>query len=178
MRAEQTPYCGVLYCGLMVDGNQPSVVEFNVRFGDPEAQAVLPLIKSDLGAMLFSAANGSLDSVALKISHQTAVCIVLASAGYPEAYEKGKIIQGLDVIPEPDWFVFQAGTIRSDMQFKTNGGRVLAVTAWADDLEQAIAKAYERIDGIKFEGAYYRHDIGQKGIQRQKNSSMKIKGGR
>lgn len=175
LRAEGTPYTGVLYCGLMIDGTQPSVVEFNARFGDPETQVVLPLIESDLSTLLFDAADGCLNSSTVKLSRQTAVCVVMASAGYPDAYEKGKIISGLkENSPQSDRMVFQAGTTRSDAHFKTNGGRVLAVTALADNLEQAIAKAYDRITGITFDGAYYRKDIGQKGMQRQRNSSGKI----
>jgi phosphoribosylamine--glycine ligase len=174
LRAEGTPYTGVLYCGLMIDGIQPSVVEFNARFGDPETQVVLPLIESDLSTLLLSAANGNLDTSSVKISRQSAVCVVMASAGYPDAYEKGKIIKGLDAVAKQDWHIFQAGTIHSDSQFKTNGGRVLAVTALADDLETAISKAYDHVSGINFDGAYYRRDIGQKGLQRQKMSSGKI----
>jgi len=174
LRAEGTPYTGVLYCGLMIDGIQPSVVEFNARFGDPETQVVLPLIESDLSTLLLSAANGNLDTSSVTISRQSAVCVVMASAGYPDAYEKGKIIKGLDAVAKQDWHIFQAGTIHSDSQFKTNGGRVLAVTALADDLETAISKAYDHVSGINFDGAYYRRDIGQKGLQRQKMSSGKI----
>ncbi|HPC35787.1 MAG TPA: phosphoribosylamine--glycine ligase [Candidatus Marinimicrobia bacterium] len=173
LRAEGIPYTGVLYCGLMIDGTQPYVVEFNARFGDPETQVVLPLIESDLGLILLTAVEGKLDASMLKLSHKAAVCVVMASAGYPGNYEKGKVIYGLqDENSEPDTIVFQAGTIRSNTHFLTNGGRVLAVTALADNLEEAITKAYKRVAEITFDGAYYRHDIGQKGLRRS-NSSIK-----
>lgn len=171
MRESGTPYTGVLYCGLMIDGTEPSVVEFNARFGDPETQVILPLIESDLSTILLGAADGQLDRSSIIFSRQTALCVVMASAGYPDAYEKGKIITGLENISqEPDWIVFQAGTTKTEAHFKTSGGRVLAVTALAGDLLQAIAKAYDRIKRISFEGAYYRKDIGQKGLLLRKSS--------
>ncbi|MDD5230399.1 MAG: phosphoribosylamine--glycine ligase [Candidatus Marinimicrobia bacterium] len=171
LRKEGIPYTGTLYCGLMIDGGEPSVVEFNARFGDPETQVVLPLIESDMSTLLLRAAAGRLNQSDLKLSRKTAVCVVMASAGYPDAYEKGKVISGLeDYTENSDTIVFQAGTTRTDMQFKTSGGRVLAVTALADDLRQAITKAYEQVAQISFAGAYYRRDIGQKGLMRQKFS--------
>ena len=170
LKAEGIPYTGVLYCGLMINGTQPYVVEFNARFGDPETQVILPLIESDLGVILHSAVEGKLDATMMKLSRKTAVCVVMASAGYPGDYEKGKVIYGLqDEKLESDTIVFQAGTIRNNAHFLTNGGRVLAVTALADNLEKAIARAYERVAEITFEGAYYRRDIGQKGLLRQKD---------
>jgi len=175
LKKEGFPYSGVLYCGLMINETEPAVVEFNARFGDPETQAVLPLIESDLLPILFAAAEGRLDPSDLKLSQQTAVCVVMASARYPDSYEKGKTITGLEEDPQQvDTIVFQAGTTRVDTQFKTSGGRVLAVTALADDLELAINKAYERIARISFDGAYYRQDIGQKGLLRQKLSPGNI----
>jgi len=168
MRRIGSPYTGVLYCGLMIDHGEPYVVEFNSRFGDPESQVVIPLIDSDLFDILYSIASGRLNVESFKLSNKFAACIVMASKGYPGSYEKGKIITGLDSVNKikdgTDSAVFHAGTAFDGKNFKTNGGRVLGVTACAKNLSDAIEKSYNRVRQIHFDGAYFREDIGQKGL--------------
>lgn len=165
MREEGCPYTGVLYCGLMIKDNIPSVVEFNVRFGDPEAQVILPLIDSDIVEILKGSAKGNISSSAFKLKNKSACCVVMASGGYPDAYEKGKVITGLDDVLE-NVCVFHAGTAEQDGKVVTSGGRVLGVTAIADDLQSAIARAYEQVEKIDFEKKQFRTDIGKKGLDR------------
>jgi phosphoribosylamine--glycine ligase len=146
----------------------PKVVEFNCRLGDPEAQAVLPLLETDLFDLLFACATGTLRSVELRHHSASAVCVVMASRGYPDSYEIGKPIAGLDAIrPESGIVVFHAGTKRENGKIVSSGGRVLGVTAigYGDDLEGTIGTAYSAVKTISFDGAYYRSDIGQKGLK-------------
>lgn len=165
MQAEGIPYTGVLYCGLMIKDNLPSVVEFNVRFGDPEAQVILPLIDSELVELLKGVAKGNIASSAFKLKQQSACCVVMASGGYPGPYEKGKEITGLNDISE-NVHVFHAGTTEKNSEILTAGGRVLGVTAIAENLKTAIDKAYKQVEKIHFENKQYRTDIGKKGLER------------
>jgi phosphoribosylamine--glycine ligase len=164
MTAEGHPYKGCLYVGLMMTAQGPKVVEFNCRLGDPETQAVLPLIESDVYEMFYACATGKVRSYALRLKPSSAVCIVIASKGYPDAYASGKTISGLEDA-EADAMVFHAGTKQSDGGFITSGGRVLGVTAVGDGLKKTIDRAYTAVKKIGFEGAYYRSDIGKKGLK-------------
>ena len=163
MAAEGRPFTGVLYFGLMLTQDGPKVVEYNTRFGDPETQVVLPRMETDLVDVMEACMNGTLDQIDLKFSDNAAVCVVLASGGYPEHYEKGKVITGLDKLAErEDVFCFHAGTkFDGNGNVVTSGGRVLGVTALAGDLKSARARAYEAQEDVCFEGKYFRHDIGK-----------------
>ena len=165
MKAEGRPYQGVLYAGLMMTPGGPKVLEFNCRFGDPEIQAILPLLDTDLVELILAAVNGRLDQFEMAVRDQAAICVVMASGGYPGDYEKGKVIQGLNRV-QPDVMVFQAGTRKKGNDLVTAGGRVLGVTATGNDIPSAIEKAYQAIGHITFDGAYYRRDIGQKALNR------------
>jgi phosphoribosylamine--glycine ligase len=164
-RAEGFPFCGVLYCGLMLTGDGPRVLEYNVRLGDPETQAILRRLDSDLVEILSAVARGELEAVKPRWSQEAATCVVLASAGYPGSYESGKVITGLDQAEEVEGVVvFHAGTRRRpDGQIETAGGRVLGVTSRAATLAEATARAYQAVSRIHFEGAHYRRDIGNSG---------------
>ena len=165
MNRNGTPYKGVLYAGLMMTAGGPRVLEFNVRFGDPETQPILMRLKSDLLDVLLATCNGTLDQVTLKWDPRPAVCVVMASGGYPEDYPKGKIITGLeDARQLADVIVFHAGTKEQNGDIVTSGGRVLGVTALGKTVAQAKAAAYEAVDTITFEGAYCRRDIADKAI--------------
>lgn len=159
MAREGHPFRGCLYAGLMLTERGPKVIEFNCRFGDPEAQAVLPLLESDLAELLLGTVEGDLDTIVPKWQEGSAVCVVLASGGYPGSYEKGKPIEGLKNKSDNP-LVFHAGTRFENRKFLTNGGRVLGVTALAETLEEAIQGAYEASGRIDFEGKQYRTDIG------------------
>ncbi|MDD5765695.1 MAG: phosphoribosylamine--glycine ligase [Candidatus Marinimicrobia bacterium] len=166
MRSEGMPYTGVLYCGLMIDRGEPSVVEFNARFGDPETQVVVPLIESDFAELLYGAAIGKIDKTAFSLSNRFAACVVLASKGYPGSYEKGKPITGIDDnFNDADQPLFVAGAKFEGTSWITTGGRVLGVTAISDSLESAIDLAYRRVAGIHFDGMQFRTDIGKKAFQ-------------
>ncbi|MDE3057735.1 MAG: phosphoribosylamine--glycine ligase [Bacteroidota bacterium] len=168
MREEGRTYKGCLYVGLMVTSGRPKVVEFNCRFGDPEAQAVLPLVDGDLLDILSACADGGIGSIEVKFHDASAVCVVMASRGYPDAYETGKAIHGLENIRAEDGVVvFHAATRKENESFVTAGGRVLGVTAigYRNDLEGTINAAYSAVKRITFDGAYYRSDIGKKGVQ-------------
>ncbi len=158
LRSEGLFYRGFLYFGLMKVGDEPYVIEYNVRLGDPETQVVLPRIESDFVELLTSLYEGTLDDYVLKISNQVAATVVLASEGYPGKYQKGKVITGLETIK--DSLVFHAGTKLVNSQVLTNGGRVLAVTSLGQDLKQALQKSYKSIEKINFENKYFRADIG------------------
>ena len=165
MAFEGTPYVGVLYVGLMLTDLGPRVIEFNVRFGDPETQVVLPRMKSDIVPILQACCAGTLDKVTLEHDDGACVSVVMASGGYPGAYEKGKVISGIeDAESETGVIVFHAGTSNSGGDLLTNGGRVLDVTAVGDDLAGTIEKAYAAVSKINFEGAHNRKDIGQKAL--------------
>lgn len=166
MREEDNPFKGVLYAGLMITSDGPKVVEFNCRFGDPEAQAVLPLVDLDLMDILISSVDEQISSIRLNPPHSSSVCVVLASQGYPGSYEKGKVITGLDKVRDPDIVVFHAGTAVVEGKLVTNGGRVLGVTAVKSSLKEAVKAVYRAADKISFEGKYFRRDIGRKGLKR------------
>jgi phosphoribosylamine--glycine ligase len=167
LREENKNFNGCLYCGLMITTDGPKVVEFNCRFGDPETQAVLPLLEGDFLELLFSTADGKINKNAVKYNNGAAVCVVAASQGYPDSYKKGFEILGLDKIDE-DIIVFQAGTKYSENKIVTNGGRVLGVTAVVEknDLKLAKLKAYDNLKKIYFDGIYFRNDIADKGINK------------
>jgi phosphoribosylamine--glycine ligase len=164
LQTENIKYSGILYCGLMLTEEGPKVVEFNCRFGDPETQVVLPLLKTDLLEILGAVQRQTLGSLKVVNHSQSAICVVLASGGYPDKYETGKEINGLES-DEEDVHVFHAGTKKEDGKFFTSGGRVLGVTGVADDLKNAAAKAYRAADQISFENMYYRNDIGKKALR-------------
>ncbi len=167
MNRNGTPYRGVLYVGLMITGGGPRVLEFNVRFGDPETQPILMRLKSDLLEVCLAVCEGRLDEVTLEWDRRPAVCVVMASGGYPGDYEKGKTITGLDEAEQlQDVVVFHAGTASKDGDIVTNGGRVLGVTALGQQIAEAKARAYEAVDKIKFDGAYWRRDIADKAIKK------------
>ncbi len=166
MNRNGTPYKGVLYAGLMITAAGPRVLEFNVRFGDPETQPILMRLKSDLLEVCLAVCDGTLDEVTLKWEQRPAVCVVMASGGYPDDYEKGKVITGLDEAGQlEDVVVFHAGTTARDGLIVTAGGRVLGVTALGQTIEDAKQKAYQAVDKIKFDGAYCRRDIADKAIK-------------
>jgi len=174
MNRNGTPYKGVLYAGVMVTAGGPRVLEFNVRFGDPETQPILVRLKSDLLEVCLAVCDGTLDEVSLDWDQRPAVCVVMASGGYPGDYEKGKIITGLDEAERlEDVVVFHAGTASRDGDIVTNGGRVLGVTALGGEIADAKAKAYQAVDKIKFEGAYCRRDIADKAIKIKKPKKQK-----
>jgi len=167
MNRNGTPYKGVLYAGIMVTSGGPRVLEFNVRFGDPETQPILMRLKSDLLEVLLAVCDGTLDKVNLVWDRRPAVCVVMASGGYPGDYEKGKRITGLDKTEQmEDVVVFHAGTKSQDGDIVTNGGRVLGVTALGETIADAKERAYEAVDMIKFDGAYCRRDIADKAIKK------------
>ncbi|MCI7194900.1 MAG: phosphoribosylamine--glycine ligase [Acidaminococcus fermentans] len=166
---EGRPYSGCLYAGLMIKGDSVKVVEFNARFGDPETQVVLPLLKSDLAEIMVACANGTLTPDLVEWSDKAAVCVVMASGGYPASYKKGIPITGLKAANAmDDVVVFHAGTREEDGKILTNGGRVLGVTAVADDIPSAQQKAYDAVDKIHFDGAHYRQDIAWRALHRLK----------
>ncbi len=163
---EGIPYRGVLYAGLMIADGKPYVLEFNCRFGDPECQPLMMRIKSDLAALIKDALEGRLSGKTLEIDDRAAVCVVMASGGYPGKYEKGKVIYGLEEAEKiPGVKVFHAGTAKRDDKYVTNGGRVLGVTALAADIPEAIDLAYEAVEKIHWEGVHYRKDIGAKALK-------------
>lgn len=162
MAAEGREFKGIIFFGLMLTQEGPKVLEYNARFGDPEAQVVLPRMKTDIVEVLEACVDGKLDQVDLQFEDNAAVCVVLASDGYPVKYEKGFAIHGLDTFKEKEgYYVFHAGTKKTEDGIETNGGRVLGVTAKGKDLIEARANAYEAIQWIDFENKYYRHDIGK-----------------
>jgi phosphoribosylamine---glycine ligase len=167
MREEGNPFIGCLYAGLMVTESGIKVLEYNCRFGDPETQVVLPLIEEDLAVILYDAAGGKLKQESVTFHDASAVCVVMASGGYPDAYKTGLPIRGLDAIREDDGVVvFHAGTKKENGDIVTAGGRVLGVTAigYQNDLVGTIRTAYTAVEKITFDGAYYRSDIGRKAI--------------
>ncbi len=153
-------YRGVLYAGLMLTPGGPKVLEFNCRFGDPETQVILPRIRSDVLELLDAAAGGRLEQIELDWDPRHAVCVVLASEGYPDAPVTGREIDGLDLVGSDDVFVYHAGTKRDDGRVVTAGGRVLGVTALGETLDEARSRAYAAVGKIRFEGMQYRSDIG------------------
>jgi phosphoribosylamine--glycine ligase len=167
MNRNGTPYKGILYAGLMITAGGPRVLEFNVRFGDPETQPILIRLKSDLLEVCLAVCDGRLDKVTLKWDQRSAVCVVMASGGYPGDYQKGKRITGLNEADRiEDVVVFHAGTAVKNGDIVTNGGRVLGVTALGQTVADAKARAYKAVDKIKFDGAYCRRDIADKAIKK------------
>ncbi|MGJ3238461.1 MAG: phosphoribosylamine--glycine ligase [Anaerolineae bacterium] len=158
MDALGTPYCGVLYAGLMLTEKGLRVLEYNCRFGDPETQVVLPLLKTDLYTIMQACITGTLDQVEIEWHEDYCVTVVCASPGYPEAYPKGLAITGVEQVT--DALVFHAGTTRENDQLVTDGGRVLAVTGRGSTIDEALALAYSGVEAITFDGMYYRTDIG------------------
>ena len=162
MAAEGRPFKGVIFFGLMITKDGPKVLEYNARFGDPEAQVVLPRMKNDILDIFDACIDGTLDQTELEFEDNAAVCVVLASDGYPVSYKKGFAIEGLEAFDsKDDYFCFHAGTKIADGAIVTNGGRVLGVTAKGSDLKEARKKAYEATEWITFENKYMRHDIGK-----------------
>ncbi len=162
MKAEGRDFVGILFVGLMLTKDGPKVLEYNARFGDPEAQVVLPRMKNDIIDVMEACIDGRLDQIDLQFEDNAAVCVVLASDGYPKNYEKGKLITGLENFEGKDgYYVFHAGTKLTDEGIVTNGGRVLGVTAKGSNLKEARANAYKATEWISFENKYMRHDIGK-----------------
>ncbi len=167
MAAEGRPYRGVLYAGLMINGDSVKTLEFNARFGDPECQPLLMRLKSDIVPVLMAVADGDISGINLEWHDQAAVCVVMAAKGYPGDYPKGDPISGLDRADGiADLFVFHAGSASKDGAFVTNGGRVLGVTGRGNTVKAAIDKAYEGVAVISWDGVHYRKDIGIKALER------------
>lgn len=161
MKRENRPYSGIIYAGIMLTNAGPKVLEFNARFGDPETQALLVRMKSDLASLLLAASNNTLDKAELEWYDSHSVCVVLASKGYPGKYRKGLPISGLQAVKAlKNVQVFHAGTANVHGNIVTNGGRVLGITATGKDLKEARTFVYDAIDRLSFEGVYYRKDIG------------------
>lgn len=162
MAKEGRPFKGVIFFGLMLTEDGPKVLEYNARFGDPEAQVVLPRMKNDIIDVMCACVDGTLGKIKLEFEDNAAVCVMLASSGYPGKYERGFVINGLESFKDKeDCFVFHSGTKKTGKGIVTNGGRVLGVTAKGDDLKKARSRAYEAVEWIDFENKYYRHDIGK-----------------
>lgn len=158
LKKEALPYVGFIFIGLIKVGKEPKVIEYNVRLGDPETEVVIPRIQNDLVELLLATAHGKLNEISLHIDERAAAAVMAVSGGYPEAYEKGKEITGLENIQ--DAFVFHAGTKLEEGKVVTNGGRVLALTSYGKDFKDALKKAYQNLQKIHFEGIYYRRDLG------------------
>lgn len=162
MNAEGRPFKGCLYFGLMLTPDGPKVIEYNSRFGDPEAQVVLPRLKTDLVDIFEATINGTLDQIDIQWKKDACACVILASGGYPGSYQKGMEIHGLDEQGQVEGAtIYHAGTIKKGNKFYTNGGRVLGVTCAAGTLDEALQKAYAAVDKITWDGMQYRHDIGK-----------------
>lgn len=168
LRKEGTPFTGVLYAGLMLTGTGPKVLEFNVRFGDPETQAILPRLKTDFAQLIKAAVDGKLNEVPLAWDQRPSACVVLASGGYPERYDVGRTVTGLQKAADlEDTFVFHAGTKREGGRFITSGGRVLNVVSLGETLEAALKKVYDAVEKIQFEGKQFRRDIGSQALKKK-----------
>jgi phosphoribosylamine---glycine ligase len=167
MTEENMPFTGVLYCGLMMTARGPQVLEYNARFGDPETQAILVRLESDLVDALESCIDGRLSEIEMRWNSGASACVVASSSGYPGSYKTGLPISGLsNAAQTPGVEVFHSGTARVGNQIVTSGGRVLGVTAAGDSLEQALRRAYEALSQIHFDGIYYRRDIGHRALKR------------
>ncbi len=174
MAREEAPFTGVLYCGMMMTARGPMVLEFNARFGDPETQAVLPRLQSDLVDALEAAIDGRLDQISLRWNQQPSVCVVAASGGYPGSFSSDKKITGLPEAAAVDGVeVYHSGTAVKNGALVTAGGRVLAVTALANTVQAACDRAYAALDKIHFDGMYYRRDIAHRALQK-KDGAKKI----
>ena len=158
LRKDNIPYIGFIFIGLIKVGDEPYVIEYNVRMGDPETQVVLPRIKNDFGDLLYATAQGRLSEMAIEIDERAATTVVAVSGGYPGDYQKGMAITGMEKVTES--VVFHAGTTQKQGKTLTNGGRVLAVTSYGKDYKAALSQTYSQIDKINFDGIYFRRDIG------------------
>lgn len=165
MAAEGTPFTGILYTGLMLTEKGPRVLEYNVRFGDPETQPIMVRMKSDIVALFQACVDGKLDEATLEWHNEAAVCVIMASGGYPASSEKGVPIHGLDDIAAEEAIVFHSGTAEKDGEIVTNGGRVLGVTAKDATIKGAIDKAYAAVEKINFDHMQFRRDIGARALQ-------------
>ncbi len=158
LEKDEIPYIGFIFIGLIKVGDQPKVIEYNVRMGDPETEVVLPRVKNDLLEIFKAVAKRELDTIVLKIDQRTAVTVMLVSGGYPESYEKGMEIYGLENVQNAT--AFHAGTLRKDGKIVTNGGRVISLTSFGDTMQEALTSAYSDAEQAQFEGKYFRKDIG------------------
>ena len=168
MNAEGRTFKGCLYFGLMLTPKGPKVIEYNCRFGDPETQVVLPLLKTDLLTVMQAVHDETLSALPVEFSDETAACVIVASGGYPKSYKKGCVMDFGKAEELPDVTVYHAGTALKDGKLVTSGGRVLGVTATGKDLETALQKAYAAVEEIHFDGAFYRKDIGQRALAARK----------
>ncbi|MBU0635332.1 MAG: phosphoribosylamine--glycine ligase [Candidatus Omnitrophica bacterium] len=167
MQKEGTPYCGVLYAGVMITETGPKALEFNVRFGDPETQAILPRLKTDLVEVMLKTQERRLNEIELSWRDEACVCVVIASGGYPGKYEKGRQIFGLDELKtEKDIVVFHAGTKKENGKIFTSGGRVLGVAGLGRDIKQAIDRTYAAVSKVRFDDLHYRRDIAYRALER------------
>ena len=166
MAKEGKTYRGCLYAGLMIVDGEPKVVEFNARFGDPETQVVLPLLKSDLVELMIACADGTLDNQTIEWSDESAVCVILASGGYPKSYRKGLEIDGINKAKALGSVIFHAGTTQRDGKLLTSGGRVLGVVSLDKNIRAAVDKTYKAVGVINFDGMHFRHDIAARAINR------------
>ncbi len=158
LKKDNLPYVGFIFIGLIKVGDDPKVIEYNVRMGDPETEVVMPRLQSDLVNVLVAMSEGKLNEINLEIDERAATTVMAVSGGYPEAYEKGKEITGVDTIE--DSLVFHAGTKENNGKVVTNGGRVIAVTSFGNNFKEALQKSYQNIEKLHFEGIYYRKDLG------------------
>ncbi|MFA5298395.1 MAG: phosphoribosylamine--glycine ligase [Lutibacter sp.] len=158
LQKDAIPYKGFIFFGIIKVGNEPKVIEYNCRMGDPESEVVIPRIKSDFLELLIAAGKDKLNTKTIEFVEESACSVMLVSGGYPEGYEKGKVIYGLDKVK--DSIVFHAGTTKRDNEVVTNGGRVLAITSYGTDFKQALKKSYQNIEKIRFDGINFRKDIG------------------
>lgn len=161
------PFKGILYAGLMITENGPELIEYNVRFGDPECQVIMPRLKSDLLELMLAASDGSILEVDVEWDPKAALCVVMASEGYPGAYEKNTVIEGIEGVERSGAMVFHAGTTEVDGKLVATGGRVLNITATGDTVSEAQANAYRAIEPIQWENGFYRTDIGWRAVARE-----------
>ena len=158
LKKDNLPYIGFVFIGLIKVGDEPKVIEYNVRMGDPETEVVLPRLKTDLVSIFKAMGNGSLSEINLEIDKRAATTIMLVSGGYPESYEKGKEIKGIETIENS--IAFHAGAQIKDDKIITSGGRVMAITSFGESYKEAIKKSYQSIENLHFDKMYYRKDIG------------------
>ena len=158
LKQDNLPYVGFIFIGLIKVGDEPKVIEYNVRMGDPETEVVIPRIKNDFVELLKATSEGKLDEVELEIDSRSATTVMAVSGGYPEAYEKGKVITGIDKVQNA--LVFHAGTKTEGENVVTNGGRVIAITSFGEDFKEALGKSYQNMEKLHFDGIYYRKDLG------------------